>query len=165
MKGKPPGGLAGNIASTTLAYPGNSFKYSPKFPTDEPQQKQDVFDMITITTGPQTKAANTTRSACLNRKSNGSIILSTAGKTQKGAAEEDLNAGCLQKQEKLSPVKCDEICSLPEEEMLGPDKEMQENCQIEKVGVDISQKDEKEFEETEHSCKELDEDGPKKHKN
>ncbi|XP_030600432.1 short transient receptor potential channel 4b [Archocentrus centrarchus] len=167
MKGKPHGGLAVNIASTTLAYPGNSFKYSPKFPTDEPQQKQDIFDLITTTTTTtlQTKAANTTRSAGFNRKSNGSIILSTTGKTQKGATKEDSNAGSLQKQEKRSSLKGDEICSLPEEELLGTDKEMQEKCQIEKIVVDVSQKDEKEFNETKHFCRELDEDGPKKYKN
>ncbi|XP_056297179.1 short transient receptor potential channel 4b isoform X2 [Pseudoliparis swirei] len=49
MKCKPQGGVASNAATSNLAYPGNSFKYSPKFPTDELQQKQYVFDMTSPT--------------------------------------------------------------------------------------------------------------------
>ncbi|XP_044058953.1 short transient receptor potential channel 4b isoform X2 [Siniperca chuatsi] len=49
MKGKPQGAVAGQVASSTLAYPGNSFKYSLKRPTDEPQQKLNVFDVTTTT--------------------------------------------------------------------------------------------------------------------
>lgn len=47
MKGKPKGGAAGKVASSTLAYPGNPFKYSPKCPTDEPEQKLNTFDVTT----------------------------------------------------------------------------------------------------------------------
>ncbi|XP_032358318.1 short transient receptor potential channel 4b isoform X2 [Etheostoma spectabile] len=59
MKGNPQGG---SVASSTLAYPGNSFKYSPKFPIDEPQQTLNVFD-LTVPTLP------TTRSGSLQRHS------------------------------------------------------------------------------------------------
>lgn len=163
MKGKP--GLAGNIASTTLAYPGNPFKYSPKFPTDESQQNQDIFDMFTATTNTTLQPAKITRSACFNSQTSGSVILSTAGQTQKEAAKEDSNPGSLHKRKKLPSLKCDEICSLPEEEMLGTDEEMQGKHQTEDIIVDVSQTDEKEFKDIKPSCKELDKDGPTKYNN
>ncbi|XP_039893534.1 short transient receptor potential channel 4b isoform X2 [Simochromis diagramma] len=166
MKGKP--GLAGNIASTTLAYPGNPFKYSPKFPTDESQQNQDIFDMFTATTNTTNttlQPAKITRSACFNSQTSGSVILSTAGQTQKEAAKEDSNTGSLHKRKKLPSLKCDEICSLPEEEMLGTDEEMQGKHQTEDIIVDVSQTDEKEFKDIKPSCKELDKDGPTKYNN
>ncbi|XP_035766151.1 short transient receptor potential channel 4b [Neolamprologus brichardi] len=161
MKGKP--GLAGNIASTTLAYPGNPFKYSPKFPIDESQQKQDIFDMFTATTNTTNttlQPAKITRSACFNSQTSGSVILSTAGQTQNEAATEDSNTGSLHKRKKLPSLKCDEICSLPEEEMLGTDEETQGKHQTEDIIVDVSQTDEKEFKDIKPSCKELDKDGP-----
>ncbi|GLD53490.1 periostin-like isoform X1, partial [Lates japonicus] len=77
MKGKSDG-RASKVASSTLAYPGNPFKYSPKLLTDEPEQKLNVFDVITTTL--HSGAANTTRSVCSDRLANGSVVLSTYDK-------------------------------------------------------------------------------------
>lgn len=63
MKGNPQGG---SVASSTLAYPGNSFKYSPKFPIDEPQQTLNVFDLTVPTL--QRGSASTTSSGSLQRQ-------------------------------------------------------------------------------------------------
>ncbi|XP_039893535.1 short transient receptor potential channel 4b isoform X3 [Simochromis diagramma] len=87
------------------------------------------------------------------------------GQTQKEAAKEDSNTGSLHKRKKLPSLKCDEICSLPEEEMLGTDEEMQGKHQTEDIIVDVSQTDEKEFKDIKPSCKELDKDGPTKYNN
>ncbi|XP_042075594.1 short transient receptor potential channel 4b isoform X2 [Haplochromis burtoni] len=87
------------------------------------------------------------------------------GQTQKEAAKEDSNPGSLHKRKKLPSLKCDEICSLPEEEMLGTDEEMQGKHQTEDIIVDVSQTDEKEFKDIKPSCKELDKDGPTKYNN
>ncbi|XP_028430329.1 short transient receptor potential channel 4b isoform X2 [Perca flavescens] len=62
MKGNPQGG---NVASSTLAYPGNSFKYSPKFPIDEPQQTLNVFDLTVPTLQ---RGAASTSSGSLQRQ-------------------------------------------------------------------------------------------------
>ncbi|XP_029302483.1 LOW QUALITY PROTEIN: short transient receptor potential channel 4b [Cottoperca gobio] len=85
MSGKPQGGVAGIVASSTLAYPGNPFKYSPKFPIDEPQLKLNVFDMTTPTL--QSGAATTTSSVGSNRQANGSVVLSRQLQTEKVIVE------------------------------------------------------------------------------
>ncbi|XP_035010314.1 short transient receptor potential channel 4b [Hippoglossus stenolepis] len=72
MKGKSQG-----RASSALAYPGNPFKYSPKFPIDEPEQKQSMFEVVT--TALQSGASNTTGS---DRLTNGAAVLSPTGQTQ-----------------------------------------------------------------------------------
>ncbi|TKS80791.1 Short transient receptor potential channel 4 [Collichthys lucidus] len=45
MRAKPHGGVTSQVASSTMAYPGNPFKYSPKFPAEQPQQKLSVLDV------------------------------------------------------------------------------------------------------------------------
>ncbi|XP_061537413.1 short transient receptor potential channel 4-like isoform X2 [Phycodurus eques] len=56
MKGKLQGRGSGKAASSPFAYQGNSFKYSPKWCTEESQQRLEVFD---LTTDRSSGAANT----------------------------------------------------------------------------------------------------------
>ncbi|KAM7412783.1 hypothetical protein PAMA_020252 [Pampus argenteus] len=148
MKGKSHGGVAGNIASSTLAYPGNSFKYSPKFSTDESQQKLNVFDVTTM----QTRGANNTSSE----------------KSQKKLATVVSDAGFLRKESRLPSQTCDEIYSLSEDDMLesgGQNRDFQTEEVIVEVRV---QRAEKDIQEIEHSCKQHTKEvknGPKKYKN
>lgn len=161
MKNKPHG-VASKIASSTLAYPGNSFKYSPKFPTDESQQNLNMFDVITTTTL-QSGAANTTSSVCSSRLANGSVVLSISGKTQNELSKEVSNAECLQRQSKLPSQKHDERYSLSEEGISESGGQSQEQLHI----VEVLQKVE-DIQTTEHSCKERAKkvkNGPKKYKN
>ncbi|KAM7399040.1 hypothetical protein PAMP_018334 [Pampus punctatissimus] len=147
MKGKSHGGVAGNIASSTLAYPGNSFKYSPKFSTDESQHKLNVFDVTTM----QSRAANNTGSE----------------KSQKKQAADVSDAGFLQKQSRLPSQTCDEMYSLSEDDMLESGGQNQE-FHTEEVIVEVVQKVEKDIQEIEHSCKQHTKEvknGPKKYKN
>ncbi|XP_062242538.1 short transient receptor potential channel 4-like isoform X2 [Platichthys flesus] len=72
MKGKSQGRV-----SSALAYPGNPFKYSPKFPIDEPERKQSMFEVVI--TAQQSGASNTIGS---DRLFNGAALLSPAGQTQ-----------------------------------------------------------------------------------
>ncbi|XP_008288414.1 short transient receptor potential channel 4-like [Stegastes partitus] len=162
MKNKPHGGVASNIASSTLAYPGNPFKYSPRLPSDESQQNLNMFDVITSTTL-QCGAANFTSSACSIRLANGSVVLSSTGMTQNEASKVS-NAESLQS--KLPSQKHDETHSLSEEGILGSGGQNQE-LQNEKAIVEVSQKVE-DIQEIEHSFKEHAKkvkNGPKKYKN
>uniref|UniRef100_A0A8C6WHT2 Transient receptor potential cation channel, subfamily C, member 4b n=1 Tax=Neogobius melanostomus TaxID=47308 RepID=A0A8C6WHT2_9GOBI len=70
MRGKSPGG-AGILGSSTFAYPGNSFRYSPYLPSEETQQTLRVFDVsrTSFSEGSGSAAAPATRS------SNGSAVL------------------------------------------------------------------------------------------
>uniref|UniRef100_A0A3Q1B065 Transient receptor ion channel domain-containing protein n=1 Tax=Amphiprion ocellaris TaxID=80972 RepID=A0A3Q1B065_AMPOC len=157
-----PHGVASKIASSTLAYPGNSFKYSPKFPTDESQQNLNMFDVITTTTL-QSGAANTTSSVCSSRLANGSVVLSITGKTQNELSKEVSNAACLQRQSKLPSQKHDERNSLSEEGISESGGQNQEQLHI----VEVFQKVE-DIQTIEHSCKERAKkvkNGPKKYKN
>ncbi|XP_070761558.1 short transient receptor potential channel 4b [Enoplosus armatus] len=162
MRGKPQGGVGGKIASSTLAYPGNSFKYSPKFPTDEPQQKLNIFG-VTTTTTLQSGAAKTTS------YTSGSFVASSTGQSQNELSKDVSDVGSLQRQrQKLLSQKCDEIYSLPDEGILGSGGQNQEQLQTEKVIVEVLQKVEKDIQEIEHSCKEDAKEvknGPKKYKN
>lgn len=167
MKNKPHGGVACNIASSTLAYPGNSFKYSPKFPTDESQQIHNMFDVITTTTL-QSGAANTTSSVCSSRLADGSVVVSSTGKTQNELSKEVSNAECLQRRSKLPSQKHDETYSLSDEGILGSGGQNREQLQNEKIIVEVLQKVDMDIQEIEHSCKERAKNvknGPKKYKN
>ncbi|CAL1572121.1 unnamed protein product [Knipowitschia caucasica] len=56
MRGKSPGGRLG---SSTMAYPGNSFRYSPYLPPEETQNSLHVFDKRTsFSEGPTTTTSN-----------------------------------------------------------------------------------------------------------
>ncbi|XP_056229271.1 short transient receptor potential channel 4b [Seriola aureovittata] len=160
MKGKSH--VASKVASTTLAYPGNPFKYSPKFPADEPKRKLTMFDVITTTL--QSGAANTTSSVCSNSLQSGSVVPSSAGKSQKELCDDDSDSGSFQRQSRLPSQKCDEIYSLSEEEPSGSGGQNPEQLQTEKVIVEV----ERNIQEIERSCIEhITEvkNGPKKYKN
>lgn len=63
MKGKS--GRSTRVGSSTLAYPGNAFVYSPKFPNDEPDENLNVFDGITTTLHSPSYVHNVTNSNTL----------------------------------------------------------------------------------------------------
>lgn len=164
MKGKSH--VASKVASTTLAYPGNPFKYSPKFHATEPERKLSMVDVITTTL--QSKAANATSSVCSNRRQSGSVVPSSNGKTQDELSKDDSDAGSFQRQGRLPSQKCDEIYSLSEEESVGSRGQNQEQPQTEEVTVEVLKQEERNLQETEHSCKEKItevKNGPKKYKN
>lgn len=169
MKGKPQAGGSGQIASSTLAYPGNSFKYSPKFPIDEPQQKLSMFDLTTALM--QGGADNTASSvdSVTNRQATSSDFPSSTGQPQSelsnGASDDEF----LQRHTRRPSQKCDEIHSLSEGDVLGRDGQNQEQAKTERLKlVVVLQKVEKDIQEIEHSCKENTKEvnnGPKKYKN
>lgn len=134
MKGKSQGGVVGTVASSTLAYPGNSFKYSPKFSTDESQQKLNVFGVTTVLSG----AAATNSPDCSTRLANTLVVPTSAEKNQNKLAQIVSEAGFLQRQSRHLSQECDEIHSLSEDD-------------TEKVKVEVVQKVEKDIQETEHS--------------
>ncbi|KAG7243064.1 hypothetical protein INR49_016439 [Caranx melampygus] len=155
MRGKSP--VASKVASTTLAYPGNPFKYSPKFHANEPEQK--------LNTTLQSKAANATSSVCSSRRQSGSVVPSSNGKIQDELSKDDSDAG---RQSRLPSQKCDEIYSLSEEESVGSGEQNQEQPQTEKVTVEVLEQEERNLQEIEHPCKEkisVVKNGPKKYKN
>ncbi|XP_033486963.1 short transient receptor potential channel 4b [Epinephelus lanceolatus] len=165
MRGKPQGGVTGNVASSTLAYPGNSFRYFPKFPTDDPQQKLNVFDMPTPTL--QSGAA-TTSSVGSNRQANSSFVASCREETQNELSNNVSDVGSLQRQNRPPLQKCDETFSLSKEDTLGSGGQNQEQHKTKKVIVEVLQKMEEDIKKTEHSCKEhikKVQNGPKKYKN
>lgn len=90
MRGKSPGG-AGLLGSSTLAYPGNSFRYSPYLPTEETQQTLRVFDTTSLVR--QSRAGSTSEGT--NRSSNGSAIQPGPEKTHSEASKELFNSGIL----------------------------------------------------------------------
>lgn len=161
MKGKPKGGVTGRVASSTLAYPGNSFKYSPNIPTDTPQQKLNMFDVSTSTTS-QSVAANTTSLVVSNRQDSGSVVLSSTGHPHNEPSKVVLDTGPCQRQRRLPSQKCDE------EDTVGSGGQNREQLPAEKVIVEVSQKVEKDIQDMEHSFKEHAKElknGPKKYKN
>ncbi|XP_062275730.1 short transient receptor potential channel 4b [Scomber scombrus] len=130
MKGKSHGGIVGTVASSTLAYPGNSFKYSPKFSTDESQQKLNVFGLTTVPGG----AAATNSPECSTRLANTLVVPTSAEKSQNKLAQVVSEAGFLQTQSRHPSQECDEIYSLSEDD-------------TEKVIVEVVQKVEKDIQE------------------
>ncbi|KAF3693206.1 Short transient receptor potential channel 4 [Channa argus] len=160
MKAKSPGVVVGKVGSSTLAYPGNSFKYSPKILIDDPEKKLYVFDVKTTTL--QSGAANTNSSVCSNQLAvaNGLVVPSGTEHTQNKLSREVSDAGSLPKQTRLPSQKCDEICSLSEEDTLGSGGQIQEPFQSEKVIEEALNENEKTIQE----IKEV-KNGPKKYKN
>lgn len=160
MKGKSP-----SWASSSLAYPGNSFKYSPNFPTEDPQQKLYVFDAFPTTL--QHGAANTSSSACSNSLANGLVVPPSTKKTQNELSKDVSDAGSLQQQTRLPSHKCDEIYSLPEEDKLGASNQNKDHFHTDKVIVEVLKKVDKDVQETDHCTGHTKEvkNGPKKYKN
>nr|XP_046245716.1 short transient receptor potential channel 4b isoform X1 [Scatophagus argus] len=160
MKGKPQGGVAGSVASSTLAYPGNSFKYSPTFPTDEPQQKLSMFDVTTAAIL-QSRVVNTTSSVVSDRQTSGSVVLFNTDQSHNKLSKARLGAGTLQRQSRELSQKCDEIYSLSEVDNSESGGRNQEQLQTDKVIVEVLQKVEKDIQGTEHSWKKQAKNGPK----
>ncbi|XP_026168571.1 short transient receptor potential channel 4b [Mastacembelus armatus] len=161
MKGKSHGGLVGNVASSTLAYPGNSFKYAPKCPAVEPQKNPNMLDEITTTL--KSRAGNTTSSVCSRRLAKNLVVPSSTGKTQNELSEDFSDAGSLQRQSRCLSQKCDEAYSLSEDDTL----DSGEQNQTENIIVEVLRKVEKDIQEMENSCREVTEviNGPQQYKN
>lgn len=161
MKGKSPSCLSGIVASSTLAYPGNSFKYSPKFPTEDPQQKLYVFDAVPTTL--QRRAAKTSSS---NSIASTLVVPPSTKKTQNELSNDISDAKLLQQQARHPSQKCDEIFSLPQEDPLGSSGQEQDNFQTEKVTVEVFKKVDNDIQELDHCCTEQakkSKNGPKTH--
>nr|XP_040048676.1 short transient receptor potential channel 4b [Gasterosteus aculeatus aculeatus] len=158
MKGKPQGGVTPNIASSNLAYPGNSFKYSPKFPIDEPQRKLSMFDMVAPTL--QSVAGTTTNTTTTTTTSLGSskqaqaqcsVVISCIGQTQNELNKNVSDAGFL-RGGRLASQKYDEIYSEEDPATFGGQNP--EHLQTDRGIVEVLQKVDKTVQEIEHSCKE-----------
>lgn len=113
MMRRPNGRASNKVACSPLAYPGNPFKYSPKF-LDESQQKLNIFDMISPTAD-QSEAASTTDPVGSHRLTNGSVVLSSTEKTSSKSPKGSLKAGSLQRQKQHPPTKGEDINLLPAE--------------------------------------------------
>ena len=153
MKGKLQGeGVTGNVLGSTLAYPGNCFIYSPKFPNDEPQQKLSLFD-ITV---PTLKSAAATPSITVgsNSTANGSVVLSSTEQTLNKLCNTVSDAVSPQRRSRLPSLTCDEIYSLSGEDILGTDGQNQGWLQTDKSVMKFLQKVDKDIQEIDHSCKE-----------
>lgn len=150
MKGKFRSGVAGKVASSTLAYPGNPFRYSPKFPADESQQTPNVFDVNTIV---QIGAADTTSSSGSTRPASLSVVLAGTEKSHIEPSEDFSDAKLRKKQTRRPSQICDEIsssCQKNNSESGGQSKALQTG----KVIVKVVQNVEKDIQEIEPSCKE-----------
>ncbi|XP_068601206.1 short transient receptor potential channel 4b [Brachionichthys hirsutus] len=147
MKGKTLGGTTGRVASCTLAYPGNSFKYSPKFPVDEPQEKLNMFNLATPF---QSKAKHNTSSFFSDRRASCSVLLSSKGQPHNMLSNDVAEAGRLQRGSRPPSQTCDEMYSLSEKDHFGSAEQNEEQLQTEKN----LQKEEKDLQEIKQFCKE-----------
>lgn len=165
MKGKSQRGVASKVASSTLAYPGNSFKYSPKISTDEPQQKLNMFDVTSTIL--QSGVANTTTSEGAEKEACSSVVPSNTEQPHVELSKDVPEAEPTQRRSRLSSQKCDETYTLLEEDTLGPGEQNQNQLHNEKIIVEVLQKVEKDIQKIEHSCKEHAKvkNGPKKSNN
>ncbi|KAM6987756.1 short transient receptor potential channel 4b [Tautogolabrus adspersus] len=167
MKGKPQGGVGGQVASSTLAYAGNSFKYSPKVPTDEPQKNLSFFDVTT--TVQENRAANITSPVNSKGQASGSGFPSSKRQPYNKLSKDVSDAAS--EQSRLLSQKCDDIHSIPDEETLLSDGQYQEQPQTEKVVVEVIKKADEEKQDIHEigpSCKEGAKEvknGPKKYNN
>ncbi|XP_068174210.1 short transient receptor potential channel 4b isoform X2 [Antennarius striatus] len=143
MKGKTQNSK-GRVASCTLAYPGNSFKYSPKFLTDEPQEMLNIFNLDTSF---QTKAKNNTSSFFSDRRASCSVVLSSEGQLHNTLSNDFANAEPPQRGSRLPSHKCEEMYSLSEKDKVGSGGQNQEKLQTEKVIVKVLQKQEDDLQE------------------
>lgn len=130
MKGK----FRGRVASSTLAYPGNSFKYSPQFPTDESRQNLDVFD---LTTTVQVGAANTTVSESADGPANPSVLQANTEKSCNEAFKDVIDAEGPKKQTGHPLQNGDEVYSVNETKDLECDAQKRELGRTGKVIVKV----------------------------
>lgn len=161
-KGKPQGGVGGQVASSTMAYPGNCFKYSPKLPTDEPQKKLRFFDAATTVQQSKVSSGNSPLSS--NRKADASLFPDTKIKPHTEQSKDD-----SAEQSRLLLHKSDEINLIPEEKPLISAEQYQKQLEVKKVIVKVMKEAEKQdAHESGLSCKEHTKkvkNGPKKYKN
>lgn len=111
MKGKPHCGGTSPVASTTLAYPGNSFKYCRKPAANESQKTPHMLDANSPAVL-ESKAANTTNSPCSSVPSNCSVVVWNSEKTEIEISKEQSNPESSQRQKETSFLKCPDINSL-----------------------------------------------------
>lgn len=168
MKCKPRGSVAGRVASCTLAYPGNSFKYSPQCPPDKPQEKLPALDVTTSITL-QSVAAKAASSVVSDRRTSDVDVPSSAAAPHSERPSVVLTgASPLQKRSRLPALsKCDKSY-LPSEDVLSPGGLNQEQLQLKKVIVEVLHKVEKDVQEMEGFSKNRGKEvknGPKKCKN
>lgn len=169
MKCKPRGSVARRVASSTLAYPGNSFKYSPQCPPDKPQEKLPTLDVTTSITL-QCGAAKAASSAVSDRRTSDADVPSSAAAPHSERPSVVLTeAGPLQKRSRVAALpKCDKPCLPSEEGAPLPGGLNQEQLQLKKVIVEVLHKVEKDVQEMEGFSKNRGKEvknGPKKCKN
>ncbi|XP_041849779.1 short transient receptor potential channel 4b [Melanotaenia boesemani] len=169
MKGKPYCGVASQVASSTLAYPGNPFKYCPKVSADEPQEKLNKHHVITSTstTTLQSEAAHTSSSICFDIPANGSYDSSTT-ENPPSKMSGALNAGSSKRQRKVTFQNYDEKYSFSEADMFESDGQNQDRPETNKINVEVSEKVQMDIKEMDLPCtlhsKEVN-NGPKIYKN
>lgn len=162
MKRKPKGGVSSKVASCTLAYPGNPFKYSPQLPSDAHLQRLDMDGAAAAPA--ESTAANTTTTVFFDKEVSGSDLTSRKkGQTDRKLQKEVSEFDRLSRQSKSSTQECD---SPPAQDTSGSAKD-QEQPRPEKEITDILQKVEKDIREIELFSKQLGQkvkNCPKKHK-
>lgn len=165
MKSKPKGGVSSKVASCTLAYPGNPFKYSPQLPSDALQQRPDMDGAAAAPA--ESTAVNTTTTVFFDKEVSGSGLTSRKkGQTDRKLQKEVSEFDRLSRQSKSSSQECDEIYSPPAQDTSGSAKD-HEQPRPEKEITDILQKVKKDIREIELFSKQLGQkvkNGPKKHK-
>ncbi|XP_056904761.1 short transient receptor potential channel 4b [Takifugu flavidus] len=145
MKSKRRGGVSSKVASSTLAYPGNSFKYSPLLPNDAPMQKPDI-DGTTSAPAESTAAHTTTFSQ--KEVSDSGPTSRKKGQMHRKRQKEVFDFDQLSRQSKTSSQECDEISSPPVQDASASAKEDQEQHQPKEI-EDILQKVESNIREIE----------------
>uniref|UniRef100_A0A3B3TWP3 Short transient receptor potential channel 4-like n=1 Tax=Poecilia latipinna TaxID=48699 RepID=A0A3B3TWP3_9TELE len=160
MKSKPHSGGTSPVASTTLAYPGNSFKYCRK-PAATERQKESRMSEAKSPTILQNKAANTTNSPGSNYQNNCSVVVWSAEMTEIEISKEQTKHEWPPKQEKTSFLKCDENNSF----FVASGRQNQDEALSGKADVEVSQNMNTETQEMGLSCTVLSKEvtnGPKK---
>ncbi|XP_036005488.1 short transient receptor potential channel 4b [Fundulus heteroclitus] len=110
MKSKPLCGGTSPVASTTLAYPGNSFKYSRKPAASESKKEPQMLDAKSPA-ALQSNPANTTNSSCSNDQSNCAVVVWSSEKTESEISKEQSNLERYRKWNQISFLKCEETSS------------------------------------------------------
>ncbi|XP_076002326.1 short transient receptor potential channel 4b [Genypterus blacodes] len=149
MKGRRHSGLTGQVSGSTLAYPGNCFKYSPIFPPIEPQHTLKLFD---VNTSVQRRLANTPGLKSANKLPNGSTAPPPAEKQAQGEpGKEDTRAAYLQRRSSYPSQMLEEMH--PGQEKDGAERRGQilERRKLQEVTVEVVQEEEVDNEEKETS--------------
>lgn len=144
MKCKP----RGRVASSTLAYPGNSFKYSPQCPPDKPQEKPTTLE---VHVGGPAVSERPTSDSALPSHDEQPVVESEAAPRQK------------QSRRVVSRKR-----GGSEEDTASPGGLRNEQLQLKKVIVEVLHKVEKDVQEMESFAKSRGKEtknGPKKCKN